>query len=160
MAHISAVPAPTRFVLWALAFAIDLGTPWAAVQHTVRVPTDAAHLPERFGLFTLILLGESVVAVLQGMESQYDWTPVAAPPVSWHRRSRRGHSACGDGRPRDTTFSLSEWTLLSAAVGTIGLAMVTIVTNTVRCVQEAEDGTARTLLQTLTLPSEDADILK
>jgi hypothetical protein len=30
----------------------------------------------------------------------------------------------------------------------------------VRCVQEAEDGTARTLLQTLTLPSEDADILK
>ena len=40
------------------------------------------------------------------------------------------------------------------------LAMVTIVTNTVRCVQEAEDGTARTLLQTLTLPSEDADILK
>jgi hypothetical protein len=38
--------------------------------------------------------------------------------------------------------------------------MVTIVTNTVRCVQEAEDGTARTFLQTLTLPSEDADILK
>jgi hypothetical protein len=29
-----------------------------------------------------------------------------------------------------------------------------------RCVQEAEDGTARMLLQTLTLPSEDADILK
>lgn len=74
------VPAPTRFVLWALAFAIDLGTPWAAVQHTVRVPTDAAHLPERFGLFTLILLGESVVAVLQGTESQDDWTPVAAAP--------------------------------------------------------------------------------
>jgi len=37
--------------------------------------------------------------------------------------------------------------------------MVTIVANTVRCVQEAEDGNARTLLQTLTLPSEDADIL-
>jgi hypothetical protein len=46
------------------------------------------------------------------------------------------------------------------AAGTIGLAMVTIVTNTVRCVQEADDGSARTLLQTLTLPSEDADILK
>jgi hypothetical protein len=67
---------------------------------------------------------------------------------------------CRNASARDTTFSLSEWTLLSAAVGTIGLAMVTIVTNTVRCVQEAEDDTARILLQTLTLPSEDANILK
>ncbi len=72
------VPAPTRFVLWAIAFAIDLGTPWAAVPQSVTIPPDAAHLPERFGLFTLILLGESVVAVMQGMESQDDWTPLAA----------------------------------------------------------------------------------
>ena len=56
------VPAPARFWIWALAFAIDLGTPWLAVPHSVTVPPDAAHLPERFGLFTLILLGESVVA--------------------------------------------------------------------------------------------------
>jgi len=72
------VPAPERFGIWALAFAIDLGTPWLAVPHSVSVPPDAAHLPERFGLFTLILLGESVVAVMQGMESQEDWTPAAA----------------------------------------------------------------------------------
>lgn len=71
-------PVPARFVLWAVAFAVDLGTPWAAVRHSVTVPPDAAHLPERFGLFTLILLGESVVAVMQGMESQDDWTPLAA----------------------------------------------------------------------------------
>jgi low temperature requirement protein LtrA len=72
------IPAPTRFWVWAVAFAIDLGTPWLAVPHSVRVPPDAAHLPERFGLFTLILLGESVVAVMQGMESQEDWSPAAA----------------------------------------------------------------------------------
>jgi low temperature requirement protein LtrA len=72
------VPAPARFWIWGLAFAIDLGTPWIAVHHSVKVPPDAAHLPERFGLFTLILLGESVVAVMQGMESQEDWTPAAA----------------------------------------------------------------------------------
>jgi low temperature requirement protein LtrA len=72
------VPAPERFWIWGLAFAIDLGTPWIAVPHSVAVPPDAAHLPERFGLFTLILLGESVVAVMQGMESQEDWTPAAA----------------------------------------------------------------------------------
>ncbi len=72
------VPPPARFWIWGLAFAIDLGTPWVALPHSVRVPPDAAHLPERFGLFTLILLGESVVAVMRGMESQDDWTPAAA----------------------------------------------------------------------------------
>ncbi|MES1255259.1 MAG: low temperature requirement protein A, partial [Acidobacteriota bacterium] len=72
------VPAPARFWLWGVAFAIDLGTPWLAVRHSAAVPPDAAHLPERFGLFTLILLGESVVAVMRGIESQEDWTPAAA----------------------------------------------------------------------------------
>jgi len=72
------LPAPARFVAWAVAFAIDLGTPWTAVPHSVHAPPDAAHLPERFGLFTLILLGESVVAVMHGMESQEDWPPEAA----------------------------------------------------------------------------------
>jgi low temperature requirement protein LtrA len=74
----AAVPSPARFWIWAIAFVLDLGTPWLAVRHSVSVPPDAAHLPERFGLFTLILLGESVVAVMQGMESQDDWTPAAA----------------------------------------------------------------------------------
>jgi low temperature requirement protein LtrA len=72
------VPAPGRFWIWGVAFAIDLGTPWLAVPHSVSAPPDAAHLPERFGLFTLILLGEWVVAVMRGMESQADWTLPAA----------------------------------------------------------------------------------
>ena len=72
------VPAPARFGIWTAAFAIDLGTPWLAVRHSVKVPPDAAHFPERFGLFMLILLGESVVAVMQGMESQENWPPEAA----------------------------------------------------------------------------------
>jgi low temperature requirement protein LtrA len=71
-------PAPLRYVLWLAAFAIDLGTPWLALPHTVKVPPDPAHLPERFGLFTLILLGEGIVAVMHGMKSQADWTPAAA----------------------------------------------------------------------------------
>ncbi|MEW5976010.1 MAG: low temperature requirement protein A [Acidobacteriota bacterium] len=71
------IPAPGRYWLWGLALVVDLGTPWLAVQHTRRFPPDAAHLPERFGLFTIILLGESVVAVMHGMESQETW-PLAA----------------------------------------------------------------------------------
>jgi low temperature requirement protein LtrA len=72
------VEPPARFAIWAMAFIIDLGTPWLAVPHSVEVPPDSAHLPERFGLFTLILLGESVVAVMQGMESQQTWSVPAA----------------------------------------------------------------------------------
>jgi low temperature requirement protein LtrA len=68
------VPAPERFLVWGIAMVIDLGTPWMAVTHTVKVPPDPAHLPERFGLFTLILLGESVIAVMSGMKSQEDWS--------------------------------------------------------------------------------------
>jgi low temperature requirement protein LtrA len=72
------VPAPARYVIWAVALAIDLGTPWLAVAHSVAAPPDAAHLPERFGLFTLILLGESIIAVMHGMKSQEDWSVAAA----------------------------------------------------------------------------------
>jgi low temperature requirement protein LtrA len=72
------VPAPERYWIWGLAFAIDLGTPWVAVHHSIAVPPDAAHLPERFGLFTLILLGESVIAVMHGIEHQEHWSVPAA----------------------------------------------------------------------------------
>jgi len=74
----ASLAAPARYVLWAGAFAIDLGTPWLTLPHAIRLPPNPSHLPERFGLFTLILLGESVVAVMRGMRSQQDWTPVAA----------------------------------------------------------------------------------
>jgi low temperature requirement protein LtrA len=70
----SVVPVPSRFWLWAAALAIDLGTPLATTRHTLRVPPDTAHLPERFGLFTIILLGESMVAVMKGMEAQDNWS--------------------------------------------------------------------------------------
>ena len=71
------VPAPARFWMWAVALLVDLATPWFAVHHTHKFPPDAEHLPERFGLFTIILLGESVASVMRGMESQEGW-PVSA----------------------------------------------------------------------------------
>ena len=74
----SVVPLHLRLALWLLAFLIDLGTPWLTVDRTVHLPPHPSHLPERFGLFTLILLGESVVAVMKGIESQETWSPLAA----------------------------------------------------------------------------------
>lgn len=72
------LPIPWRYAIWGVALTIDLGTPAVTVGHTVRLPPTAAHWPERFGLFTLILLGEAVVAVMRGMESQESWPLHAA----------------------------------------------------------------------------------
>ncbi len=72
------IAAPERFWIWALALAIDLGTPLVSTRHLIDVPHDAAHLPERYGLFSIILLGESMVAVMTGMSHQEYWSPMAA----------------------------------------------------------------------------------
>jgi low temperature requirement protein LtrA len=74
----SVVPLNLRLALWLVAFLMDLGTPWLTVDRSVHLPPHPSHLPERFGLFTLILLGESVVAVMKGIESQETWSPLAA----------------------------------------------------------------------------------
>jgi low temperature requirement protein LtrA len=75
------VPVPMRFALWGLALAVDVGTAVLTSRHATTLPPHAEHLPERFGLFTLILLGESIVAVVKGIQSQADWTPAAATPA-------------------------------------------------------------------------------
>jgi low temperature requirement protein LtrA len=74
----SLTPAPHRYWLWGLALAIDISTPILTARFTTHVPPDTAHLPERFGLFTIILLGELLVALMRGMKTQEDWTPAAA----------------------------------------------------------------------------------
>ncbi len=71
------VPVPWRFGLWAIALAVDFLTPWMAGHHVHKVQADAVHFPERFGLFTLILLGESVAAIMRGIENQPTWSPPA-----------------------------------------------------------------------------------
>ena len=60
------VPSPWRFVLWAIAMVIDILTPLGAGLMHAKIPPHFSHLPERFGLFTIIVLGESVVATVQG----------------------------------------------------------------------------------------------
>jgi low temperature requirement protein LtrA len=52
-----------REAVWAVAALIDLSTPTVLRPQLRRMHLDAGHLAERFGLFVLIALGESVVAV-------------------------------------------------------------------------------------------------
>lgn len=54
---------PARVALWATAATVDLLVPWLVRSRLARIRFATAHLPERFGLFIIIALGESVVAV-------------------------------------------------------------------------------------------------
>jgi low temperature requirement protein LtrA len=67
------VPDPARFAVWGVALAIDLATPWVVRRQQATVPLDESHLPERFGLFVILVLGESLAAVVAGL-SHIGWT--------------------------------------------------------------------------------------
>jgi low temperature requirement protein LtrA len=60
------VPRPARFGLWALGMVIDFGTPLLPTTRRLQaqIPPDTHHLPERFGLFTIIVLGEAFIKVI------------------------------------------------------------------------------------------------
>jgi low temperature requirement protein LtrA len=72
------LPLPYRYAGWAVALLIDLGNSWPASRSTTASPPGATHFPERFGLLTIILLGEFVASVMRGIESQMGWSFLAA----------------------------------------------------------------------------------
>ena len=62
------VPEPARYALWAAGFLVEAATPALAGERLRRGPAiNCSHLPERFGLFVIIVLGESVTAVGLGL---------------------------------------------------------------------------------------------
>ena len=63
----------SRYVMWAIAFAIELVTPLLNIRAARSLPIDRSHIPERFGLFTIIVLGESVIATGMGLAG-VQWT--------------------------------------------------------------------------------------
>jgi low temperature requirement protein LtrA len=58
-----AVDTPYRYWLWGIALVLDLSLPPLSTRLHRLIPTHGSHLPERWALFTLIVLGESVVVV-------------------------------------------------------------------------------------------------
>lgn len=64
----AALPPTQRMALWGLALALDLASPWWVARHTTVVRPHPEHLPERFGLFTIILLGEGVASVVHSLD--------------------------------------------------------------------------------------------
>jgi low temperature requirement protein LtrA len=66
------------FGLWAAAVLAEALVPLVATRSTAELPLRVEHLPDRFALFVILVLGESVAGVAHGL---YDasWTPSAIP---------------------------------------------------------------------------------
>jgi low temperature requirement protein LtrA len=64
-----AFPDPYRQMLWALGLAVEIGFPAVGPSEFAEMPFDVAHIPERYGLFTLIVFGESIVVTTLGIGS-------------------------------------------------------------------------------------------
>jgi low temperature requirement protein LtrA len=74
-----AVDPPWRYAVWVVAQILELSLPPLSTRLHRRIPTDPRHLPERWALFTLIVLGESVVTVAIGTaDTHWEASSVAA----------------------------------------------------------------------------------
>ncbi|WP_067501233.1 low temperature requirement protein A [Actinoplanes sp. TFC3] len=69
-----AVAEPARYWLWGAGVLVDLVWPTAAARLKNAIPLHLEHLPERFGLFVILVLGESVTAVVTGLHDG-EWKP-------------------------------------------------------------------------------------
>jgi low temperature requirement protein LtrA len=84
------VPAPFRYVVWVVGLAVELLGPVLAVMTlgNPRITFHPRHIAGRYGLFTLIVLGESVLAVASGTVGT-NWAPATC--IWWlyfdHERS-------------------------------------------------------------------------
>jgi low temperature requirement protein LtrA len=75
-----AVPGPGRYWLWGIGVAIEFVAPLGAGRAGGGdAPLHLEHLPERFALFVILVLGESVTAVVVGLQAGgWDAAAVAA----------------------------------------------------------------------------------
>ena len=73
-----AVDGPVRYWLWAAAVAVDAAGPIIATWRDDQLPLHMEHLPERFGLFVILVLGEAVGGAATGVHDA-GW---AAPAVA------------------------------------------------------------------------------
>jgi low temperature requirement protein LtrA len=68
-----AIAAPWKYVWWGVALGHELGAPPRAWRMMRHAPIHPSHIPERFGLLTIIVLGEAVISVVIGTVN-VSWT--------------------------------------------------------------------------------------
>lgn len=69
------VGTPLGYKLFGMALVIDLLTPFTTARHQKKLPrVSSSKLPERFGLFIIIVLGETIVGVVNGVAGVHHFT--------------------------------------------------------------------------------------
>jgi low temperature requirement protein LtrA len=71
------LPVPWKYVLWGVALALEHAAPVRAWKMVRAAPIHPAHIPERFGLLVIIVLGEAVIAVVLGTAT-VSWTALSS----------------------------------------------------------------------------------
>jgi low temperature requirement protein LtrA len=69
------VPSPARYVLWAIAVLVSAAGPVLATLRSDKHPLQIEHLPERFGLLVILVLGEAVASAARGVHDA-SWAPI------------------------------------------------------------------------------------
>jgi len=129
----------TAIWIWAFALGLEATVPWIIW----RMPSgenniSAEHIPERFGLFTIIVLGENVFAVVKGLEP-LNWTLqaiitaglsfVIAASIWWvyfqHIERMIGRIKLGSGQP----YIYSHFPLLAGIVA-VGIGTLRLISET------------------------------
>ncbi|MEX2535152.1 MAG: low temperature requirement protein A [Trueperaceae bacterium] len=66
------VPAPYRYAIWVVALVLEFWVPLSSDSRRLQslLPPDRPHLAERYGLFTIIVLGESFIKVVGALAGQ------------------------------------------------------------------------------------------
>ena len=70
------VPSPARYVLWAIAVLVSAAGPVLATLRSDRFPLQIEHLPERFALLVILVLGEAVGSAARGVHDA-SWATIS-----------------------------------------------------------------------------------
>ena len=65
------VPGNARYLLWAAGVLCEAAAPLLATRYGGGVPLHLEHLPERVGLFVMLVLGESIASIVAGVHDQH-----------------------------------------------------------------------------------------
>jgi len=61
---------PLKYIFWIIGMSIYFFTPWIGKKRILaKAPLDTVYIPERFGSFTIIILGQIIASVVFGLET-------------------------------------------------------------------------------------------
>lgn len=78
------VPAEVSWIVWLFAMAVDVMTPVFAYFTTEQIAAQNSHMDERFGLFVIIVLGETIIEVAHSLlPMTWSWPKLAVVVIGF-----------------------------------------------------------------------------